>query len=398
MDSATYGYDANDRLLNDTYDANGNTVVGRQSSGAVESNLYDFENRLVSATTASGTVTILHDGDGNRVRKTATTATGTVTTVYLVDDRNPTGYAQVLEELTTDNGPLTTDRVYAYGLDLISQDQLLDDGQGGLVWVVSFYGNDGHGNVRYLTDAAGNVTDTYDYDAFGTLIAATGSTPNSYFYCGARFDADLGLYYNRARYLNADSGRFWTADTFEGGVFAPISLHRYLYASANPVHFIDPTGLFSLSELQLAQQIQGMVRRTRDRGFYQVTRRVGCYAIEWAASDVINTAVTEGLYLFVAQSGLAYAGRSVNVEARLAVHEATEKLKKKAENLLAKFAFAGSKEDLRKFEQWLIDVLKEEVELTADTPLKDNGLIENQRNELGKTARQKLKETFKFCK
>ncbi|MEK7675465.1 MAG: hypothetical protein AAB676_06500 [Verrucomicrobiota bacterium] len=78
---AIYGYDANDRLLTDTYDANGNTVAGRQSSGAVESNLYDFENRLVSATTASVTVTILYDGDGNRVRKTVAAEAGTVTTV-----------------------------------------------------------------------------------------------------------------------------------------------------------------------------------------------------------------------------------------------------------------------------------------------------------------------------
>ena len=56
----------------------------------------------------------------------------------------------------------------------------------------SFYGYDGHNNVRYLTDASANVTDTYDYDAFGTLIAQYGSTPNNYLYCGQQFDADLG--------------------------------------------------------------------------------------------------------------------------------------------------------------------------------------------------------------
>ena len=60
-------------------------------------------------------------------------------------------------------------RVYTYGLDLISQDQA-----GG----TSFYGYDGQSSVRILTDAAGAVTDRYDYDGFGKAIRHTGTTPN----------------------------------------------------------------------------------------------------------------------------------------------------------------------------------------------------------------------------
>jgi len=37
----------------------------------------------------------------------------------------------------------------------------------------SFYGYDGHGNVRFLTNMAGTVTDTYQQDAFGMPIAST---------------------------------------------------------------------------------------------------------------------------------------------------------------------------------------------------------------------------------
>ena len=37
----------------------------------------------------------------------------------------------------------------------------------------SYYGYDGHVSVRHLTDAAGTVTDTYDYDAFRILIGGT---------------------------------------------------------------------------------------------------------------------------------------------------------------------------------------------------------------------------------
>jgi len=45
-------------------------------------------------------VLITYDGDGNRVKKTV----GGVTTYYLLDDRNPSGYVQVMEEWTASGG------------------------------------------------------------------------------------------------------------------------------------------------------------------------------------------------------------------------------------------------------------------------------------------------------
>src|SRR5205807_182275 len=139
---------------------------------------YDFENRL--KTQNGGAVTIVYDGDGNRVAKTA----GGVTTEYLVDDRNLTGYAQVLEEISAG----AVQRVYTYGLNRISQSQASG---------TSFYGYDGHGNVRILTDTTGAVTDQYDYDAFGNIISQAGSTPNVYLYSGEQNDQNLALYYLR---------------------------------------------------------------------------------------------------------------------------------------------------------------------------------------------------------
>jgi RHS repeat-associated protein len=220
--SAAYAYDANDRLTNDTYDANGNTTA---SGGNTYS--YDFENRLKAAN--NGEVTITYDGDGNRAAQTV----GGVTTSYLVDDRNPTGLSQVVEELVA--GRVT--RVYTHGHSLISQNQLLDG-----AWRLSFYGYDGHGSVRLLTDREGNVTDTYDYDAFGNLLRRTGTTPNDYLYAGQRRDRALGLDYLRARYMNPDTGRFWSMDSFEGEAADPLSLHKYLYAHADPVSYVDPSG------------------------------------------------------------------------------------------------------------------------------------------------------------
>jgi RHS repeat-associated protein len=100
----------------------------------------------------------------------------------------------------------------------------------------------GHGSVRYLTGLTGAVTDTYDYDAFGNLISSTGTTPNNYLFAGEQSDPALGIYYNRARYYDQRIGRFWTIDTWEGNDDEPLSLHKYIYAQANPVDYLDPSG------------------------------------------------------------------------------------------------------------------------------------------------------------
>jgi len=181
------------------------------------------------------------------------------TTKYLVADENPTGYAQVLEE-DDSTGPA---RQYTYGLDLISR---WDTNTG----LSIYYVHDGHGSVRALTDQAGAVTDTYDYDAFGNLIHQTGTTPNNYLFAGEQFDPDLNLYYNRARYLNTSTGRFWSMDTEEGDPNSPISLHRYLYASDDSANALDPTGHDEIAEYQVGQAGAQTVRSGfSDKAAYQ---------------------------------------------------------------------------------------------------------------------------------
>ena len=100
--------------------------------------------------------------------------------------------------------------------------------------------------VLFLPDSLraenGSVIVTYDYDAFGNLIHSTGATPNNYLFAGEQFDPDLGLYYNRARYLNTSTGRFMNMDPYEGDAESPVSLHKYLYAGNDPINQIDPSG------------------------------------------------------------------------------------------------------------------------------------------------------------
>jgi len=224
--TASFSYDADDRILStETYDANGNTTVSGSRTFT-----YDFANRLKSMN--GGAVTLVYDGDGNRVAKTV----GATTTRYLVDDLNPTGYAQVVEELAG----TAVQRTYTYGLQRINQNQLI-----GSTWTPSFYGYDGDGvggSVRTLIDGNGTVTDTYDYDAWGNEVNLTGSTPNLYLYRGEQYDSDLGLYYLRARYFNSVTGRFLSTDPTPGSPENPASVHRYVYAAADPVNGIDPSG------------------------------------------------------------------------------------------------------------------------------------------------------------
>lgn len=224
--TTTSAFNPNDQLGSDAYDSNGNTTTS-----AGKTYVYDFENRIKSVN--SGQIVFVYDGDGNRVAKTV----GGVTTRFLVDANSPTGYAQVVEEIVGSN----VQRVYEHGHSLISQTQLISSN-----WTTCFYGYDSHGSVRALTDTTGAMIDTYTYDAFGNLIASTGTTLNKYLYAGEQFDSDLGLYYLRARYMNQSSGRFWTMDQFEGLRYDPASIHKYLYVAADPVNKLDPSGLETL--------------------------------------------------------------------------------------------------------------------------------------------------------
>jgi RHS repeat-associated protein len=217
--SQTPTYNTNDWLNSDQYDANGNTT---NSSG----NFYQFDvmNHLTNVN--SGSILMTYDGDGNRVSKKISG----VTVYYLIDDKNPSGYIQVLEEYQGS----TLSKVNNYGLSLISQRVPNTS--------TNYFIFDGHGSTRILTDIAGNFVNAFAYDAYGTLIASNGTPQTAYLYCCEPFDFDVGLYLNGARYLNPNTGRFWTMDSYEGDNEYPLSLHKYLYGADNPVNRIDPHG------------------------------------------------------------------------------------------------------------------------------------------------------------
>ncbi|RPF43405.1 RHS repeat-associated protein [Hydrogenoanaerobacterium saccharovorans] len=106
----------------------------------------------------------------------------------------------------------------------------------------SYYLFNAHGEVVQLTDAAGAVTQTYDYDAFGNQKTDTPADANPFRYCGEYFDAETGTIYLRARYYDPAIGRMISQDTFAGNPSDPLSLNLYTYCNNNPVSYHDPSG------------------------------------------------------------------------------------------------------------------------------------------------------------
>jgi RHS repeat-associated protein/prepilin-type N-terminal cleavage/methylation domain-containing protein len=206
---------------------------------------WDHENRLVAADTdGDGAVdtTSQYDAEGIRVSQTI----GGQENRFLVDSNRP--YAEVLEEYTAGG---TIHVSYVHGLDLISQHRPFDSGK-------SFYHVDALGSTRGLTDEFGTVTDRYFYDAFGRITGQIGTTSNNFQFAGEQRDSRLGMDYLRARYLQFDSGRFLSRDSYSGMLRHPFSQHPYMYENGNPSNWTDPSGNFTLVELVVTVAIIGI--------------------------------------------------------------------------------------------------------------------------------------------
>ena len=93
-------------------------------------------------------------------------------------------------------------------------------------------------SVVALTDHNGSAAQTLAYGPFGESLASTGRSQNSMQYTGREQDNETGLHYYRARYYDAELGRFISEDPigFEGGI------NFYAYVGNNPLTYNDPFG------------------------------------------------------------------------------------------------------------------------------------------------------------
>jgi len=96
--------------------------------------------------------------------------------------------------------------------------------------------------VVNLSKPDGSLQARYQYDAWGNERASSGSSWNRFAFTGHEKDEETGLYYFKARFYDPQLGRFLSQDSYLGEGDTPPSLHRYLYAYANPTVYVDLNG------------------------------------------------------------------------------------------------------------------------------------------------------------
>ena len=108
------------------------------------------------------------------------------------------------------------------------------------------YHHSATGHTLAITDKDETIVNQYAYSPYGRLLGETETSgleqPFKYVgKYGVQHEGDE-LYYMRARYYDADTGRFTMEDPIgiEGG------LNVSLYGNANPVVFVDPSGEYGL--------------------------------------------------------------------------------------------------------------------------------------------------------
>jgi len=92
-----------------------------------------------------------------------------------------------------------------------------------------YYLPDGLGSVASVTDAAGNLVATYNYEPFGKLKSSTGTLPNPYRWLGALgvyHDSATGLYKMGTRYYDPALGRFTQVDPVKAEPLPPTTTWR----------------------------------------------------------------------------------------------------------------------------------------------------------------------------
>jgi len=186
----------------------------------------------------------------------------------LIDPLHPSGFAQVCANQLVGKSP----EAQLVGINPVAQAGWTErDEIEGVSHLV-----DGRASVRATlttvpgSESATTLAESSGFDAFGVTIDSVSANPagepagaESWIaraFRGELFSRDLGILDLRARSYTPDSGRFQTADSFEGEAEEPGSLHRYLYAANDPVNRVDPSGFFTLLELDVVQKVQGNIR------------------------------------------------------------------------------------------------------------------------------------------
>ncbi len=213
------------------YDANGNATTDGSRTLA-----WDEANRLESVTLPSlAKVVFGYDADGARVRKAG--AGGE--TLY------PSADAEI--DATGPLDPPAGDGTDVYAASAYTRYPWMD---------IKFAGSspqvlhrDHLASVRMVTDASGNIVEATGYAPYGEPTNQAMTTQKSFI--GERHDAETGLLFLNARYMDPVLGRFISPDDWDP-IMPGVGTNRYAYAGNDPVNKSDSNGHASSGTL-LAQ-------------------------------------------------------------------------------------------------------------------------------------------------
>jgi RHS repeat-associated protein len=238
-----YQHNAANRLLENssysyTYDLNGNqTGQTAKADNAHTTYAYNSENQLISATMPDGTVvSYKYDPLGRRIEKDVTINASHLMLHYLYDNED-------IIAVLDGNNNVISNFTHGPGIDepLIMKSSTSEN---------YYYHADGLGSITALTNETGAIVETIEYQAYGKPVFKDGqgntisrsALGNIYSYTSREYDAETGLFYFRARYYNAEMGRFSQEDPigFAGG-----DVNLYVYVENKPLVDTDSSGLLT---------------------------------------------------------------------------------------------------------------------------------------------------------
>ena len=157
-----------------TYDANGNQIT-KTAEGKTETNTYDGLNQLIGFTDGETTASYAYNVDGLRYEK-------------IVDGQRINhvwdGSKQIIADVI-DNQFYEAD-CYIRGTNLVAKYNYRNGNKS----EYTYYTQNTHGDVVNLTNANGEVTKTYKYNAFGVEKDISESDTNAFRYCGEYYDKE----------------------------------------------------------------------------------------------------------------------------------------------------------------------------------------------------------------
>jgi RHS repeat-associated protein len=234
-------YDANGNATGSnsiSYDWNGNPTQRSDTSGSLQTLVWDDDSRLTQVNGSFGTQTNLYDAGGLRVRRDS----GTQHTIFESPYFDLEGTNQSIKH------------IYAGGTRVAS---VLDTNfVGGANPAASttsgtpyFFHDDHLGSTTVVTTDAGAVQESHEYFSDGELWIDRTPQPaqNRYLFNGKPFDRDTGFYDFGQRFYDPRSGLWLGEDpAFLGApgksVGRPMMLATSAFAGQSPERNVDPDG------------------------------------------------------------------------------------------------------------------------------------------------------------